>query len=442
MAILKEFAGYRYDTGVCGSLSDVTAMPYDLMDEDERKEYYKNSEYNIARISNAESIEGDTEENNGYTRAGKLLENLMVKGVIKQEKAPAFYLYEQQSTYKNTVYVNHGVVALLKLEELEGNGNIMVCEETDEESIKDRFELLQHTKANIDMISCMYMGYESSLAHLLTDIAEGEPALEFDLKEKITDGQTNNKLWVIDDNERIEFIKKYFEYTKLFITDGHNRYHAALEYMRECRAKNPNHTGEEPYNYILAFLNNAYGDSLVQLPVHRILKKEKKFSEDFFIACAQDHFKVEKIIIDTSNDDLVEAMKKQIETSRRENRIGVYCGGEYFYRLILQDKDYVKTILPDHSNEYCELDTTVLNVLLLNELLGITKENYKEFLHTTRRATKGVERVNSGEAACLFVMNSVKAERICGVVESGEKMPEKSTCLFPKAVSGVVINIL
>lgn len=442
MAELKEFAGYRYNTDICGSLSDVTAMPYDLMNDKEREEYYKKSEYNIARVSNGEKLANDNEENNQYKRAGKFLEDCIKKGVLLHEDKPVMYLYEQHSIYKNTVYVNHGIVALLKLEDLEENSMIKVCEETSDNFMEDRFKLLEQTEANIDMISCMYMDYERPLAHLLNEIAEEKPVLEFDLKEKITDELTTNKLWVIDDKARIDFIKNDLKKAKIFITDGHNRYHAALKYMKECKAKNPNHTGNEPYNYIMAFLNNAYGDSLVQLPVHRILSAKKKFSEDFFIACAQDHFKVEKIIIDTSNDDLVETMKKQVETSRRENRIGVYCGGDYFYRLTLKDREYVKSVLPEHSDEFCMLDTTVLNVLLLNELLDITKDNYNDFISTTRRATKGVKWVNSKEAACMFVMNSVKAERICEVVNSGEKMPAKSICLFPKAVTGVVINKL
>jgi len=210
--------------------------------------------------------------------------------------------------------------------------------------------------------------------------------------------------------------------------------------MKECRDNNPNHTGEEPYNYIMAFLNNAYGDNLVQIPIHRVIKSEKKFSKDYFIACAQDHFKVEKIIIDTSNDDLIDTMKKQIETSRRKCIIGVYFGGNYFYRLTLADEAYIKSLLPSHTDEYATLDVTVLNYLLLGEILNIDKDNYEEFVAFTKRTTKGVKWVNDGEAACLFVLNAPKAERICEVVESGETMPKHSIYIFPRAVTGVVIN--
>ncbi len=440
MAELKEFAGYRYNPEVCGKLEDVMATPYNGINQEEQEAFYQKCQYNIIRVSNSKIHDGDNEEDNRYIRAGKELNSWISQGVLKKDSKPSMYLYEQRSIYKNTVYVNHGIVALLKLEEPGENSRVKICEENKSGFIEDRYNLLSATQANVDMINCMYIDYERPLNHLMNEIAEEVPDMKFTLTEKITGEPTENKLWVIDDQERIEFIKESLRRANLFITDGHNRYKAALRYMRECKANNPNHTGDEPYNYIMVFLTNAYGDNLVQLPVHRVLKTGKKFSEDYFIACAQDHFKVEKIIIDTSNDDLVETMKKQVETARRENIIGVYCGGNYFYRLTLTDTEYIKTVLPEHSKEYCMLDVTILNQLLLGELLNIGEEDYEEHIAYTKRTTRGVEMVNNKEASCLFVMNLINPERICEVVEAGETLPEKSIYIFPKAVTGVIIN--
>ena len=86
------------------------------------------------------------------------------------------------------------------------------------------------------------------------------------------------------------------------------------------------------------------------------------------------------------------------------------------------------------------LDINILNYLLLGELLNINKDNYDEYISYTIRTTKGVEMVNNKEASCMFVMNPVKAERICEGVESGEKLPGRSIYLFPKAAAGIVIN--
>lgn len=442
MAEIKEFAGYRYNTEKCRDINAVMAAPYNVMPEDEQKMFYEKSQYNIVRVSDGKTEEGDSPENNRYTRAAEYLNQWIAQGILQKEEKPVMYLYEQRSIYKNTVFVNHGIVALLKLEELSDDSSIKVCEETKPDFMENRYNLLSNTGANIDMINCMYIDSERALNHMMNEISEKMPDMEFRSAESITGEITINHLWVIDDAEKIAFIKDSLKNIRIFITDGRNRYQAALRYMKECRENDSAFTGDEPYNYIMAFLNNAYGDNLVQLPIQRILKNNKKFSEDYFIACAQDHFKVEKIIVDTSNDDLVETMKHQIETGRKKNIIGVYCGGNYFYRLTLTDEDYVKKLMPEHSEEYRTLDITVLNSLLLGELLNINKDNYDEYIDYTKRTTEGVKMINDGEAACLFVLNTVKAEHICEVVESGETMPEKSMYIFPKPVTGTVINKL
>lgn len=442
MADIKEFSGYRYNPEKCGDITEVMTVPYDIMEDEDRKKFYEKNEFNFVRVSNGIEENGDGADDNKYVRAGEYLKNWIADGILKKEEKPAIYLYEQHSIYKNTVFVNHGIVALLRLEDIGEGSDVKVCEETKTDFMEDRYKLIKTVGADVDMINCMYIDSDRPLTQLMNSIAEETPDMEFKMTEKITGETTENRLWAIKDTERIEFIKQCVKHTKMFITDGHNRYQAALKYMKERRAENPCHTGGEAYNYILAFMNNAYGDSLVQLPVHRLLSIKKKISEDYFITCAQDHFKVEKIIVDVGNDELTETMKKQIETTRRKNIIGVYFGGNYFYRLTLTDLDYIKSILPNHSEEYCMLDVTVLNSLLLGELLNIDSENYEEYISYTKRATKGIEMVEKKEASCLFIMNSVKAERICEVVDSGEKMPARSIYIFPKAATGVVINKL
>ncbi len=435
MASIKEFSGYRFDQSKFENISDIMAVAYDRMTEEEREKFSKKSLYNIVRVSNNRI----DDEEKGYIDAEKNLEKWVRDGILKKEKKPGMYLYEQHSIYKGTTFINRGIVCLLKLQDLDANSSVKICEETNEDSIEDRFKLTSKIKANVDMINGMYIDSERPLTHLINEISEEKPDMEFDMPETITGELTNNRLWVIDDSKRIEFIKESLKDINVFITDGHNRYMAALKYRNECIKNNPNHTGEEPYNYIMAFLSNSYGDNMVQLPIHRLITN-KRFSEDYFIACSQDHFKVEKIIVDTSNDELTETMKKQIETSRRKCIIGVYFGGNYFYRLTLTDYDYIKSISPEHSEEYKMLDVNILNDLLLGELLGITKENYEEYVTYTKRTTKGVKWVNEEKASCLFVMNTTKAERICEVVNSGETMPEASIYIFPNVVTGIVIN--
>ena len=192
----------------------------------------------------------------------------------------------------------------------------------------------------------------------------------------------------------------------------------------------------------MAFCSNAFGNRMVQLPVHRMLSANKKFNEEFFIACAQDYFKVEKIIVDTAVDNINEIMKKLIATVRMVSRFAVYCGDEYFYRLTLTDRNIVKKLMTDKTSALCALDVTVFNKLILEDILNISEDKYDEYISYTKRSTKGVNAVKNGEASCLFVLNPVKAEQIREVALAGDVMPDRSIYIFPKPATGVIINKL
>lgn len=440
MATIMPFQGYRFNTEKMKNLGAAMAPPYDTITDEDKEFLYKQHDYNMARIIRGKNFDTDTNSNNCYSRAGEFLRDWIQNDILIRDEKPSLYLYEMRVEYKNTEFTNQGLISLVKLEALGKDSTIMTCEDTKPSSKQDRYKLLTEINANVDTISCMYIDHEKALSNFLNDVSEKKPDMEFGTRESITGAATYQRLWVIDDMEAIRFIQSSLHEKQLFITDGHNRYETALEYKKFRAENNPKHTGNESYNYIMTLLTNAYGDGLVQLPVHRYLKKNKKFSESYFIAGAQDRFKVEKIIVDTHVDDLVDIMKKQITTPRLdENRIAVYCGGNYFYRLILKDRDYLKTILPDKSDAYRSLDVTVLNTLVLRELLNIDYDNYREYIGFTKQASKWVTAVQDGESPCLFMINPVKHEQIRAVAMAGEMMPERSIFLFPKAATGVVV---
>lgn len=440
MATIMPFQGYRFNTDNMKNLGAAMAPPYDTITDEDKEFLYKQHDYNMARIIRGKNFDTDTDSNNCYSRAGEFLRDWIQNDILIRDEKPSLYLYEMRVEYKNTEFTNQGLISLVKLETLGKDSMIMTCEDTKPSSKQDRYKLLSEINANVDTISCMYIDHEKALSNFLNDVSEKKPDMEFGTRESITGAATYQRLWVINDMEAIRFIQNSLHEKQLFITDGHNRYETALEYKKFRAENNPEHTGNESYNYIMTLLTNAYGDGLVQLPVHRYLKKNKKFSESYFIAGAQDRFKVEKIIVDTHVDDLVDIMKKQITTPRLdENRIAVYCGGNYFYRLILKDRDYLKTILPNKSDAYRSLDVTVLNTLVLRELLNIDSDNYREYIGFTKQASKWVTAVQDGESPCLFMINPVKHEQIRAVAMAGEMMPERSIFLFPKAATGVVV---
>lgn len=439
MANIKAFNGYRYNHEKIENLGSVMAPLYDTISDDERDMYFNSNEHNITRISKGISKETDNEDDNIYTRARDYLKKWIEDDILIRDEKPSLYLYEQRVNYNDTLFVNHGIVSLLELSELQDN-EVLTCELPTVTTIQDRYNLLSATNANVDMISCMYIDPEKNLSSLLTKISDREPDMEFTTQEKVIEAMTTHKIWTITDTKTISFITQSLKNKTFFITDGHNRYATALEYKKYCKENDKNYNENSGCNYIMSWNTNAYGNRMVQLPVHRLLTNEKKFNEDFFIACAQDNFKIEKIIVDTSFDDITETMKKLIYTSRMETKFGVYCGGNYFYRLTLTDKGIMKKLLPDKSSAYGNLDVTVFNELILGDILNIKKEDYDKYIKYTKRASKGTAAVNNNEVSCLFILNPVKAEQIREVALSGDVMPDRSIYIFPKPETGVIIN--
>lgn len=439
MANIIPFNGYRFNSKKINDFGKVMAPPYDTISHSEQEALYEMDENNVVRLYKGMVHPNDNEVENSFTRSAEFLKEWIADDILVRDEKPAFYLYEQQVTYKHTIYRNLGVVGLLELQDL-NSADIFQCEKSHDTSKPARSALLRSTESNFSMINCIYMEYEKAVMNALNEIAEkNEPDMEFKTHETIIGEYVHQKLWVIDDPSSTLLIKKFLDKQTFYIADGQTRYEVALEYKKQCAKNNPNHTGKEGYNYIMALFTNAFDDGLIQLPVHRLVKLPTRFSEDFFVACAQDNFKVEKIIVDTASQEFVDTMKKQIATTRPENKFAVYYGGNYFYRLTLKNTEHLKELLPDNSDAFRKLDVTVLNQMILGELMGLSEDEIAENVNYTTRASLGIESVKAGNHSCMITVNPVRADHICGVAKKHERMPERSMFIFPKASTGVVI---
>lgn len=435
MANIKPFRGYRYNAEKVGNVGTVISPPYHNISGEEKAELYQLSEYNSIRLFSGEQLEGDNESNNRFTRSAKYLEEWIKNDILKRDGVPAIYMYEQSMEVYDVLYSNRTFVALLELEEFD-EARIMPCEEIRDVSLKDRYGFLAATNSDLSMISCLYSEREKDLLNLMNELSEETPDAEFDSSDDV-----HQKLWVITYKPTIDFIVEHFKNMPLYITDGQTRYETCIKYRNYMKANNPSHDGTEPYNYTMVSLANSNSDGIVILPVHREVKC-KRFREDYFVAGVQDHFKIEKIIVDDDDDGIVETMKRQIATTKPEIRIAAYCGGDYFYRLTLNDKDYIKTdILPEMSKSYCSLDIVTLNKLIIDDILRVSDDEYDERVHATRSHASCLRNVQSGEYDIMFIVNPVKTEQIKNITAAGEKMPNQTLSVFPKPSVGVIINV-
>ncbi len=435
MANIKAFKGYRYNSDK-GDVGKNISPPYYNIDPEERNKLYELSEYNSVRLFSGKSFESDNKKDNKFTRSANYLNEWINKDVLVRDKEEAIYMYEQVMTIDNVQINNRSFVSLVELETL-GEGAIMSCEEVREVSRQDRYDFLTATNADLSMVSCLYVEREKELLKLMNDIAEENPDMDF-----VSEDLVHHRIWVISEKPTIDYIVEQFKSLPLYITDGQTRYETCLQYRDFMKKNNPNHTGKEPYNYTMVSLINSKSDGIAIVPLHRCVNTPKGFKQDYFVSAVQDHFKIEKIIVDYGDDSFVDTMRKQIATKRLDTKIAMYCGGDFFYRLTLKDKNYIKeNLCPDMSEDYCGLDTVVLNKLILEDILRIDSSNYEECVTSKRNPDKCYEGVKDEQYEAIFILNPVKIEQIRKVTEADENMPQYTLSVFPKPAVGVIINI-
>ena len=435
MANIKPFKAYFYNKDKVGDLSTVVAPTVYNINDDTKDKLYSINEYNAVRLFDGKVNPEDNDTSNKYTRASDYLSSWIENDVLLRDESESIYLYEETVEMNGARYQNMTFVALLEIEEL--GGDIRMCEEIREISKKDRYDLLKATNADMSIISCLYIERDKQLLHLMNKLSQNEPDIEFDS----IDYGMHQRIWKISDNDTINNIVSLLKGTKLYIIDGQTRYTTCLQYRDYMRDKNPNHTGKEAYNYTMVSLFDSNSDGMAIMPEHRKIKLPKEFNESYFIAAAQEHFKIEKIIVDAQDSSITDTMKQQIMTKRLETKLAIYFGAKYFYRLTLKDTDYIKEkLLPEMSEYYCGLDTVVLRKLIINDIFGI-EEDYAELVSTSISTRECVSAIENGLADIMVVLNPVKFEQIEKVTGENEILPFRSLSIFPKPSVGSFINI-
>ena len=425
MANVKPFCGLRYDTTKVGSLKEVTAPPYDIISQDEQDALYLKHENNIINLELGKIYDTDTDTNNRYTRAKEHLTSWMDSGVLKFEDKPSYYIYEEVFSIFGQTKRLRGIISAVELVPF-SEKVVLPHEETLSKAKADRFNLMSETLANFSPIYFLYMDEKKTVNQIMSDICESAPTESF----TTDDGITHN-MWVVSDCDVCKKIEESFKDKQLFIADGHHRYETALNFSKTLPEN-------EKAQHILAFSVEMDDPGLVVLPTHRIVKDIDGFNEDNVIDGLCEYFDVRKIFA----DNIEETAEKLLAENIDQTSFAFYTGNDYFHLLTLKDEDAMKTLLPEKSAAYCELDVSVLHTLILDKIFGIDMENManQKNLVYTKFFSEAIEVVKGGNANCSFLLNGTKVRQIKDVSLNNEKMPQKSTYFYPKLITGLVIN--
>ncbi|MSQ47298.1 MAG: DUF1015 domain-containing protein [Deltaproteobacteria bacterium] len=421
MAMIRPFRGVRYNPALVEDFSRVVSPPYDVISPEQQTLLHLRSPYNAVHLD----FNQDSER---YTAAAERLRDWLARDVLIRENEPALYFYSQEFTSQGGGKRRRiGVLAALRLEEF-SSGIIRPHERTFEGAKKDRLDLLRSCQTHLSPIFCLYARKEWSLAQVAKSALAQPPLISL-----VDDKDVTHQVWNVTDPSVIAEVTKGLEQESLIIADGHHRYETALRYRQERGAQGQS-SGEEPYNFVMAYLTNAYDDGLVILPTHRLLQEVTMPNLRDLRTVLQRDFHVGQFALDQRG-----AFLTALSAPGPGRRIGsMFAGAGYYWLLSFDDR--ATRNLQHLSPQLRSLDVTVLHDILLQQFLGLSPEMQKQKLSYTIDADEALQRVIDRKYQAAFLLNPTSYDQVARVCGQAETMPQKSTYFYPKLLTGLVFQ--
>lgn len=414
MATVKPFKGLRPPKEF---VEQVESRPYDVLDSEEARTEAGDNEKSLYHIIKPEiDFPVGTSEYDAcvYEKAVENFRKFQEKGWLKQDDKELYYLYAQTMNGKT----QYGLVVAAAVEDYM-NGVIKKHELTRRDKEEDRMRHVQVNDANLEPVFFAYPD-NAVLDALTARVIQEEPEYDF-----IAPGDGFcHQLWLIKDSADISTITAAFaSITYLYIADGHHRSAAAALVGAEKAKANPQHRGDEEYNYFMAVCFPA--SQLTILDYNRVVKDLNGMSDEEFMEKLSDKFVVK--------EEGVEPYRPA-----QLHEFSLYLSGVW-YSLKLKDG------LANEGDPIGSLDVSISSRLILDELLGIKdlrSDKRIDFVGGLRGLGELKRRVDSGEMKMALALYPVSMKQIMNIADSGNIMPPKATWFEPKLRSGLVIHKL
>jgi uncharacterized protein (DUF1015 family) len=414
MADLQPLRTLRYEPSVVGSLEDVIAPPYDVIDAELRARLAARSPYNVVEIDLPPS----------YAEAAATLADWRQRGVLVREDEPAVWVLRQDyEAPDGRRRARTGVLARVRVDEY-GPGRIRPHERTHPGPKEDRLQLTRATRTNLSPIFSLFPDRDGAAGRAMEQIAAAEPfASATDL-----DG-TDNTLWRSSDEDLVAELQMALADAELLIADGHHRYETARVYAEELG-------GEGEHRYVLMLLCSLSDPGLLVSPTHRLLTglKDDTAKQLAIRDALKRDFEVEEL------GDV-----RELEPPAGPVAFGYMDSfHKQPYRVTLKDQSIADRALIGMPEPYRRLDTAVLEALILRGALEMSEDDISHLngLDYSKDLDDAIDAVQTGRADAGFFMRATPVDQVREVAETGESMPPKSTYFYPKVPTGLVFNPL
>jgi uncharacterized protein (DUF1015 family) len=414
MSLIKPFKGIR---PVKKFASQIASPPYDVMNSDEAREMAKENPLSFLHVVKPEidlPPGTDSYSDEVYNKGKTNLEWLQKEGYLIKDETPSLYLYRQIMKIHENDHVQYGIVAGASTSECNA-GLIKKHEFTRADKEADRTRHVNTLNANTGPVFLTYRA-DKTINKIVNDISILSPEYDFTADDGIV-----HTFWVINDQTMIEkLIAAFKEIPALYIADGHHRSASACTVAKNRKAANPNHTGDEEYNFFLSVI--FPDDQMYIMDYNRVVSDLNGLDHDEFIKQVNKNFEVK-------------------ETSRpspdRALEFGMYLNKKW-YRLKAKEETF------DLNDPVRSLDVAILQNNLLAPVLGIgdpRTDNRIDFVGGIRGTKELEKRVDNGSGVA-FAMYPTSIEQLMAIADAGKVMPPKSTWFEPKLRSGLIIKKL
>ena len=414
MAIIRPFKGLRPPKDL---VEQVQSRPYDVLDSEEARAEAEGNEKSLYHIIKPEiDFPVGTSEYapEVYAKAAENFQKFQENGWLVQDQEEGYYIYAQTMNGKT----QFGLVVCAYVDDYM-NGVIKKHELTRRDKEEDRMKHVRVNDANMEPVFFAYPDNEV-LATIIARYVCNEPEYDF---TAATDG-FRHQLWLIQDKQDQEAITKAFaEIPYLYIADGHHRSAAAALVGAEKAKQNPNHRGDEEYNFFMAV---CFPESQLKIiDYNRVVKDLNGMDEAQLIEALGEDFDVK-----LEGEDIYSPCAL--------HNFSMYLGGKW-YSMTAKEGRY------DDNDPIGVLDVTILSNLVLDKVLDIKDLRTSkriDFVGGIRGLGELSRRVDSGEMKVAFALYPVSMKQLVDIADSGNIMPPKTTWFEPKLRSGLAIHKL
>lgn len=411
--IIKPFKGVRPPKQY---VKEVASRPYDVLNSEEARKEAEGNEKSLYRIIKPEidfPIGKDEHDADVYEKAVENFQLFQDNGWLVQDDKEMYYVYAQTMNGKT----QYGLVVGAYVEDYM-SGKIKKHELTRRDKEEDRMKHVRVNDANIEPVFFAYPDNDE-IDIIVARTIKQTPEYDF-----VSVDGVGHHFWLISNDADIKRITEVFAtFPALYIADGHHRSAAAALVGAEKAKNNPNHRGDEEYNYFMAV---CFPESqLTIIDYNRVVTDLNGLTPEEFLNKIRKNF-------------VVEEKGTEIYRPEKLHNFSLYLGGKW-YSLTANPGTY------NDNDPIGVLDVTISSNLILNDILGIKdlrSDKRVDFVGGIRGLGELKKRVDSGEMAAALALYPVSMKQLMDIADTGNIMPPKTTWFEPKLRSGLVIHKL